>query len=69
MYGADEHGSGGSMRAVGKQVTCPMCGGIVEADDADILVELARKHTVAAHGYDVPAGHVLASMQDADEVI
>jgi hypothetical protein len=52
----------------GKQVTCPLCGGIVEADSPEKLVELARRHTVLAHGYDVPAGHVIAAMENADEV-
>lgn len=52
----------------GKQVTCPLCGGIVEADSPEKLVELARRHTVMAHGYDVPADHVTAAMEDADEV-
>jgi hypothetical protein len=52
----------------GKQVTCPLCGGIVEADSPEKLVERARRHTLAAHGYDVPPEHVMAAMENADDV-
>jgi pyochelin biosynthesis protein PchC len=51
-----------------KQVTCPLCGGIVESGSPEKLIELARRHTMAAHGYDVPAEHVIAAMEDADQV-
>ena len=56
------------MDGVVKQVTCPLCGGVVESDSPEKLVGLARRHTMAAHGYDVPAEHVIAAMEDADQV-
>lgn len=58
----------GRMSSGGKQVACPLCGGIVEADSPEKLVERARRHTLAAHGYDVPPAHVMAAMENADEV-
>jgi pyochelin biosynthesis protein PchC len=41
------------------EVTCPLCGGIVEAGTEDELVRTAKLHTLDAHHYDVPAEHVL----------
>lgn len=48
-----------------REVICPACGAICDgADDAE-LVQQARAHTLADHGYDIPAEHVLAAAQDA----
>jgi hypothetical protein len=49
-----------------REVVCPICGGIIEAPDESELIRLAKLHTLDAHGYDVPAEHVLSSMEDAD---
>jgi predicted small metal-binding protein len=49
-----------------REVVCPMCGGIVEASNETELIRLAKLHTLDAHGYDVPAEHVLSSMQELD---
>ena len=40
------------------EVTCPACGGLVEAPDIEELIVRAREHTIDAHGYDIPADHV-----------
>lgn len=48
------------------EVVCPICGGIVEAADEGELIRLAKLHTLDAHGYDVPAEHVLSSMEKPD---
>jgi hypothetical protein len=45
---------------------CPLCGGIIEAGDQAELIRLAKLHTLDAHGYDVPAEHVLSSMEIAE---
>jgi len=47
-----------------REVECPACGGLVIAEDDRDLVELAREHTLAQHGYAVPADHVLAQAVD-----
>ncbi|MFI1758021.1 hypothetical protein [Streptomyces sp. NPDC020571] len=52
--------------AVGLEVSCPMCGGLIEAADKDELIRLSQLHTVDAHRYNVPAEHVLASMAPGD---
>lgn len=44
-----------------KEVTCPACGGLVEATDDAELIALANEHTRDAHGYSVPADHVLCA--------
>jgi hypothetical protein len=44
----------------GLEVSCPMCGGLIEATDKDEL------HTLDAHRYNVPAEHVLAAMTPGD---
>jgi predicted small metal-binding protein len=44
-----------------REVECPACGGLIVADDDAELVEAARAHTIDAHGYAVPAEHVLAA--------
>jgi pyochelin biosynthesis protein PchC len=49
-----------------REVVCPACGGIVEARNEKELVRLAKLHTLDAHGYDVPAEHVLTYMEDAN---
>jgi predicted small metal-binding protein len=50
-----------------KQVVCPMCGGIVEAEDDGELVRLAKLHTRRIHDYDVPEDHVRRSIEPVDE--
>ncbi len=52
--------------AEGKQVWCPACGGLIEADDVEQLVQLSKLHTLDAHGYDVPEEHILLMMADGD---
>jgi len=49
-----------------RQVRCPVCGGIVEADTEPELIRLAKAHTRRAHGYDVPDEHVISSIEDID---
>jgi predicted small metal-binding protein len=49
-----------------REVVCPVCGGIVQAPSEKELIRLAKLHTLDAHGYDVPAEHVLAYIEDAD---
>jgi len=51
----------------GKQVTCPLCGGLVEAPNPERLIELAGAHTLQAHGYRLPPAHVYAAMEDIHE--
>ncbi|MFD2467783.1 hypothetical protein [Amycolatopsis silviterrae] len=47
---------------MGLEVSCPMCGGLIEAAGKDDLIRLAQLHTRDAHRYDVPAEHVVAAM-------
>lgn len=49
------------------EVTCPACGAVVEAPDADELVVRAREHTIDAHRYVIPAQHVLDAAVRAGE--
>ncbi|WP_432038334.1 hypothetical protein [Streptomyces cucumeris] len=51
---------------VGLEVSCPMCGGLIEAADKDELIRLSQLHTLDAHRYNVPAEHVLAAMMPGD---
>jgi hypothetical protein len=44
-----------------KEVTCPACGGIIEADDLVQLIELAQEHSWVAHRYQLPPEHVAAT--------
>lgn len=44
-----------------------MCGGIVESEDDDELVRLAKLHTTRIHHYDVPEAHVRQSIEPAEE--
>jgi len=44
------------------EVTCPICGGLIEALDQAELIRRSRRHTLDAHQYDVPAEHLLAAM-------
>lgn len=48
-----------------REVLCPMCGGLIEADDDEGLVRLAQEHTIDAHGYRVPPEHVLQAAEDS----
>ncbi|WP_211269104.1 hypothetical protein [Saccharothrix syringae] len=50
----------------GLEVSCPMCGGLIEAADEDELIRLSQLHTLDAHRYNVPAEHVLAAMTPGD---
>jgi pyochelin biosynthesis protein PchC len=50
------------------EVSCPMCGGLIEAPNEDELVRLSRLHTLDAHHYDVPAEHVLTAMVASGEL-
>jgi hypothetical protein len=43
------------------EVTCPACGGVVDATDEADLVARAKEHTRDAHGYVVSEEHVLQS--------
>jgi predicted small metal-binding protein len=47
------------------EVVCPMCNGLVEADDEETLVELAMEHCRDVHGYAIPREHVLAAARKA----
>jgi hypothetical protein len=49
-------------------VFCPVCGGIVEADNGEELIALAIEHCELAHGYAIPREHVLAAARPADEL-
>ena len=48
------------------EVICPACGGMVEAEDLQQLVELAKEHTRDAHQYEIPEEHIIAA---ANEVV
>ena len=48
-------------------VVCPACGAIVESEDKDDLVNLAREHTESVHDYSLPAEHVLRAMSRGEE--
>lgn len=48
------------------EVSCPMCGGLIEATDQEELIRLSQLHTLDAHRYHVPAEHVLAAMTPGD---
>ncbi|WP_228004080.1 hypothetical protein [Amycolatopsis sp. YIM 10] len=48
------------------EVSCPMCGGLIEATGQDELIRLSQLHTLDAHRYNVPAEHVLAAMTPGD---
>lgn len=62
---SDEPEEGAAMDA-GLEVSCPMCGGLIEATDKDELIRLSQLHTLDAHCYNVPAEHVLAAMTPGD---
>jgi hypothetical protein len=47
------------------ELVCPMCGGLVEADDEETLVELATEHCLVAHQYAIPREHVLAAARES----
>ncbi|MGW4335911.1 DUF1059 domain-containing protein [Rhodococcus koreensis] len=47
-----------------REVTCPACGAIVEAETDDELLEGARAHTWDAHRYKIPDEHVLDAAGD-----
>ncbi|TWG98573.1 hypothetical protein L615_000300000650 [Nocardioides sp. J9] len=47
-----------------KEVVCPACGALMESSDQDVLVELAKRHTLAAHNYDIPEEHVVAAIEE-----
>jgi hypothetical protein len=49
-------------------VACPACGAIVEAESDEELVTLARDHCLLAHGYAIPAEHVIAAARPAHEL-
>jgi hypothetical protein len=49
-------------------VSCPLCGGIVEADNDEELIALATEHCELAHRYAIPREHILASARPADEL-
>jgi len=51
------------------EVTCPACGGLIEADSEDELVELAVEHTQQAHAYRVSRAHVLAAAVRIDQPV
>jgi predicted small metal-binding protein len=44
-----------------REVLCPACGGIVEAETLDELISLSKEHTRDAHRYDIPEEHVVAA--------
>lgn len=45
------------------ELTCPVCGALIEADSMAELVEFAREHTLDAHQYDIPEAHVIEAVQ------
>ncbi len=49
-----------------KAIVCPACGGLVEAAEATVVMELAREHCVVAHGYAIPDEHLAASIEELD---
>jgi hypothetical protein len=49
-----------------REVLCPACGALIEGDDNGALVANARRHTIDAHGYDIPDKHVLAAAYDSE---
>ena len=49
------------------EVACPACGGIVEADTEEEIVELATEHCQIAHGYLIPREHVVAAIKASGE--
>ncbi|GAC1574551.1 MAG: hypothetical protein NVS3B24_01850 [Candidatus Dormibacteria bacterium] len=50
-----------------KEVECPACGALIEEPDEEQLVEGARLHSREAHGYDLPAEHVLKAARNIPE--
>jgi hypothetical protein len=48
-----------------KEVVCPACGGIVEAETLDELILLGKEHTRDAHHYDIPDEHIIAAAYEA----
>jgi hypothetical protein len=62
MSAADEQPVGG--KRITKEVTCPACGGLIEASSMEELVVYAKEHTLDAHGYDIPDEHVLMAAED-----
>lgn len=50
-----------------REVTCPACGALIEGENDEELVELARGHTLDAHDYRIPDEHVLGSAREVDE--
>jgi hypothetical protein len=47
-----------------REVDCPACGALIEEPDDERLIEGARQHSRDAHGYDLPAEHVLKAARD-----
>lgn len=47
-----------------KEVTCPACGGLIEAECLADLVHNAQEHAWAAHRYRLPEEHVRADAVD-----
>lgn len=45
------------------ELTCPVCGALIEAEDMDSMIELAREHTIDAHEYNIPDAHVIEAVQ------
>lgn len=46
------------------EATCPPCGAVLDADNADGLVAKMQAHAKEAHGEDLDREHVLASARE-----
>ncbi len=46
---------------MGLQVTCPLCGQVITADDEDLLVAAADQHGDANHGMRAPREMIIAN--------
>jgi predicted small metal-binding protein len=56
------------MSSLTNTVICPACGAIIESQSEGELVALTREHTEAAHGYSVPAEHVVQAISRDDHM-
>lgn len=50
-----------------REVVCRACGAIIEGDDDESVIEMARAHAQAAHGYDLSPAHVLVDIRDSED--
>jgi len=45
------------------ELVCPACGALIEAETIDELIVRAKLHTKDAHDYDIPAEHVIQTIE------